>query len=260
MTGPQARGVGYLSIPAVDLAASGAFYRAVLGWQVGEPAPGAEEVGFEGPSVLGQLTTRLTAGPDGPLVWFMAADLYRALRAVEEHGGRVLDRPRQLGGRRYQVTVTDPAGNRIGLAVAVTATRPQPLVAVRDVEAASRWYQELLGLRSDHGGPHYERLVTADGTLVLQLHSWEVEHGHGRLGDPAQPVGNGAVLWFGDFADFDGAVARAAALGAPLVHPPMRNPPSGEGNGPGHRELWLRDPDGYLVVVASPDGEDHEPS
>jgi hypothetical protein len=32
------------------------------------------------------------------------------------------------------------------------------------------------------------------------------------------------------------------------------NPPSGEG-GPNHREIWLRDLDGYMVVLASPDGE-----
>jgi hypothetical protein len=30
--------------------------------------------------------------------------------------------------------------------------RPQPLICVRDVEASSRWYQQLLGCRSDHGG------------------------------------------------------------------------------------------------------------
>jgi hypothetical protein len=24
---------------------------------------------------------------------------------------------------------------------------------------------------------------------------------------------------------------------------------------PQHREMWLRDPDGYVVVLASPDGE-----
>ena len=33
------------------------------------------------------------------------------------------------------------------------------MIAVRDVEASSRWYQQLLGLRSDHGGPNYERLL-----------------------------------------------------------------------------------------------------
>ncbi len=35
--------------------------------------------------------------------------------------------------------------------------RPQPLIAVKDVEASSRWYQRLLGCRSAHGGREYER-------------------------------------------------------------------------------------------------------
>jgi hypothetical protein len=30
--------------------------------------------------------------------------------------------------------------------------RPQPLIAVTDVEASSRWYQRLLGCKSAHGG------------------------------------------------------------------------------------------------------------
>ncbi|HET7875924.1 MAG TPA: VOC family protein, partial [Methylomirabilota bacterium] len=30
--------------------------------------------------------------------------------------------------------------------------RAQPLIAVRDVEAASRWYQQLLSAESGHGG------------------------------------------------------------------------------------------------------------
>jgi hypothetical protein len=30
--------------------------------------------------------------------------------------------------------------------------RPQPLIAVTDVEASSRWYQRLLGCQSAHGG------------------------------------------------------------------------------------------------------------
>jgi predicted enzyme related to lactoylglutathione lyase len=252
-------GVGYLWIPAVDLAASAAFYREVFGWDVDQPAASADAVGFRGPGLIGQLTTGLPVG-GGVLPWFMAGSLYPTLAIVEARGGRVLGKPRLQGGVRYLVTVDDPAGNRVGIAVPAPAPRPQPLLAVRDVEASSRFYQELLGLRSDHGGPHYERLVTADGTLVLQLHAWDVEHGHGRIGDPQLPVGNGAVLWFGEYADVDGATARAGRLGTAIVHPPMRNPPSGQGNGPGHRELWLRDPDGYTVVIASPDGEDHEPA
>ena len=131
--------------------------------------------------------------------------------------------------------------------------RPQPLITVNDVEASSRWYQRLLGCESAHGGPDYERLVAGD-TLILQLHHWDVEHDHGKIGDPAiRPYGNGLLLWF-EIDDFDAAVARAKELLADVVLPPHRNPPDGNG-GPNHREIWLRDLDGYVVVLASPDGE-----
>jgi predicted enzyme related to lactoylglutathione lyase len=131
--------------------------------------------------------------------------------------------------------------------------RPQPLICVDDVEATSRWYQHLLGCRSDHGGAEYERLVSPRGDLILQLHRWEVEHHHGRIGDPnARPYGNGVLLWF-EVEDIDAAIARAAELNAEIVMPRHRNPPDGDG-GPNHWEIWLRDPNGYAVVLASPDG------
>ena len=71
--------------------------------------------------------------------------------------------------------------------------RPQPLIAVTDVEASSRWYQRLLGCRNDHGGREYERLVSDHG-LILQLHHFEVDHHHGPIGDrDNRPYGNGRV-------------------------------------------------------------------
>jgi hypothetical protein len=100
--------------------------------------------------------------------------------------------------------------------------RPQPLLAVTDVPTSSRWYQELLGSESGHGGEEYERLLR-DGTLVLQLHRFDVEHHHGRIGDPSsRPYGNGVALWF-EIDDFDEAVERAARLRADVVLPPHRN-------------------------------------
>ena len=87
--------------------------------------------------------------------------------------------------------------------------RPQPLIAVTDVEASSRWYLRLLGCRSDHGGSAYKRLV-ADGNLVLQLHNFEVEHDHGAIGNrDDRPYGNGVLLWF-EIDDFDAAVEGSA--------------------------------------------------
>ncbi|MEZ5360932.1 MAG: VOC family protein [Bryobacterales bacterium] len=130
--------------------------------------------------------------------------------------------------------------------------RPQPLLAVQDVEAASLWYQRLLGCTSDHGGPEYERLVDKRGKLIMQLHRWDVEHDHGPIGDPGKAHGNGVLLWF-EVDDFDEALARSEQLGADVVLPRHRNPPDGNG-GPNHWEIWLRDLDGYGVVLASPDG------
>jgi catechol 2,3-dioxygenase-like lactoylglutathione lyase family enzyme len=130
--------------------------------------------------------------------------------------------------------------------------RPQPLIAVSDVEASSRWYQRLLGCRSDHGGRVYERLVAGD-RLVLQLHAFESDHDHGAFAQPdRRPYGNGVLLWF-EIDDFDEAMVRVRELGAEVIHPEHRNPPDGRG-GPNHWECWLRDPDGYTVVLASPDG------
>ena len=130
--------------------------------------------------------------------------------------------------------------------------RPQPLICVGDVETSSRWYQFLLGCQSAHGGPNYERLVR-DNQLVLQLHRWEVEHHHGPIGDRSDPSrGNGVLLWF-EMEDFDEVVQRIAALNAEILLPRHRNPPDGDG-GPNHWEIWIKDPDGYKVVLASPDG------
>jgi len=252
--------IGYLQLPATDLATSLAFYQGVFGWR-GELEHGS----FHAPGMIGQWALDLPpAASGGPVLWICVDQLGKALTAVVECGGRVHRRPWLDQGARFLAEVDDPAGNRIGLVAPVRTARSQTMLAVRDVEASSRWYQDMLGLQSDHGGPEYERLL-ADGVLVLQLHHLGVEHHHGPvIADREAPVGNGVILWLGEVADFDGVVARAGESGAVVIRPPHRNPPEGGGNGPGHREIWLRDPDGYTVVVASPDGEawltDHEPS
>ncbi|UGQ44698.1 VOC family protein [Massilia endophytica] len=123
----------------------------------------------------------------------------------------------------------------------------QPLIAVSDVEASSRWYQSVLGLRSRHGGKEYEQLLWGD-LMVLQLHRWGAHH-HPHLGDPEKrPYGNGALLWFYT-EDFDEAVDRIAAAGATVLEGPKEN------SNAQHREIWLRDPEGYVVVVAGPYGD-----
>jgi catechol 2,3-dioxygenase-like lactoylglutathione lyase family enzyme len=126
--------------------------------------------------------------------------------------------------------------------------QPQPLIVVADVEASSRWYQAVLGLKSAHGGPEYERLIPAGADaddFVLQLHATSTSHDHPGLFDPGRsPGANGVALWFRT-GDFDAAVERARAFGADVFNGPLLNERAQ------HRELWLNDPDGYVVVVAS---------
>jgi predicted enzyme related to lactoylglutathione lyase len=122
--------------------------------------------------------------------------------------------------------------------------RLAPLICVRDVEASSRWYQQLLRCSSGHGGREYERL-NSNGKLVLQLHRWDVEHQHGLLGDVnIRPYGNGVLFWF-ELEDFDEAAARAEAMQVEIVKPRHWSENA-------NWELWLRDPDGYVVVLTSP--------
>ena len=130
--------------------------------------------------------------------------------------------------------------------------RPHPLIAVTSVEASSSWYQRLLGCASNHGGAVYEQLVH-NGQLILQLHSFDSDHAHVPIGNADdKPYGNGVLLWF-EVDDFDAAMQRAAAMNVEILMPIHRNPPDGNG-GPNHWECWMRDPDGYVVVLSSPYG------
>jgi len=102
----------------------------------------------------------------------------------------------------------------------------------------------LLQADAAHGGEQYEQVIS-EGELVLQLHHIDVEHHHGPLADRDVPLGNGALLWF-EVSDFDAAAERAKVLGAVIERDVHVNPNAEQA------EIWLRDPDGYLVVLAGP--------
>jgi len=104
----------------------------------------------------------------------------------------------------------------------------------------------VLGLTSGHGGDEYDQLVSG-GEVVLQLHLWDV-HEHTHIGTPDAGVRNGAVLWF-ECDDFGAAAARAIATPAMVLEDVHVNPLAQ------HREIWLQDPDGYVVVMASKFGD-----
>jgi catechol 2,3-dioxygenase-like lactoylglutathione lyase family enzyme len=121
------------------------------------------------------------------------------------------------------------------------------MITCTSVAGSSEWYQRVLGLESAHGGDEYEMLMS-DGAMVLQLHELDT-HEHLALLREGRPLGgNGVALWF-DTATFDADVERIHATDAEVVEDAHVNPLAR------HREIWLRDPDGYIVVLSSPNGD-----
>jgi catechol 2,3-dioxygenase-like lactoylglutathione lyase family enzyme len=124
--------------------------------------------------------------------------------------------------------------------------QPQPLIATDNVTATSAWYQAVLGFESGHGGKDYEQLMH-EGRMVMQLHNWDA-HDHPHLGDKSKPSGNGVVLWF-QTNSFDQLLKRILKHKAQVLVGPTVNPSAN------HREIWLRDPNGYVVVLAGAYGD-----
>ena len=101
----------------------------------------------------------------------------------------------------------------------------QPLIAVRDVRASSRWYGELLGADSLPKHSHrdvYDR-ISSSGQLILQLHAWDEENHPNLVNANAAPPGHVVLLWF-EVDDFDSVVKRARALRAEIIEEPHINP------------------------------------
>jgi len=138
----------------------------------------------------------------------------------------------------------------MGLPGRKSRVEAQPLIAVRDVRASSRWYGELLAADSlpDHSHRDVYDRISCAGQMVLQLHAWDEENHPNLIDADAAPRGHGVLLWF-QVEDFDAAVQRARGLVAQIIEEPHVNP------APQHKEIWLRDPDGYVVVISSPDGD-----
>jgi catechol 2,3-dioxygenase-like lactoylglutathione lyase family enzyme len=131
----------------------------------------------------------------------------------------------------------------------MASVRAQTLITVDDVAASRRWYEVVLGVTSRHGGDEYDQLGSPDeDDFLLQLHDWEADE-HPHLGDrDGARRGDGVVLWF-RVDDVDGAFARIAEGDVEVLEGPQLNPNAQ------HREIWVRDPDGYTVVVAGRYGD-----
>lgn len=124
-------------------------------------------------------------------------------------------------------------------------TRLWTILGVRDVRTSYQWYQRLLGTPVDEPAhDHFGMVCDPDGTVLVCLHAWGAhEHPPLTSAEVATP-GNGLLLFF-RADDHDGALARARAIGAPLIEEPHLNPNTRT------MEFSLRDPDGYYVTISA---------
>jgi predicted enzyme related to lactoylglutathione lyase len=116
-----------------------------------------------------------------------------------------------------------------------------PIIAVKDVEASSNWYQSIFGCRSMHGGKDFDILVTENGEVLLCLHKWG-EHQHPSMADPGITAGNGLILYFRT-KTMELIRQNAEKAGACIVEDIHLNPNSTK------HEFSVRDPDGYYLTI-----------
>jgi len=120
-------------------------------------------------------------------------------------------------------------------------TKLDPIIAVKDVEASSNWYQQVFGFRSTHEGNVFAVLESEEDEILLCLHKWG-EHEHPTMTDPAIAPGNGLILYFR--TDNMNAVRQnVEKLGAIVEEDVHVNPNSLR------KEFSIRDPDGYYLTI-----------
>ncbi len=114
------------------------------------------------------------------------------------------------------------------------------MLFVKDVEAASKWFQEFLGVSSGHGGAEFEMLMS-DGQLLMQLHLIEQGH-HDHEVSTAEPLGHGVVVVL--YVDDAKAVYdRAKSLQLELLSELHFNEIAHM------HEFVVREPNGYSIMV-----------
>lgn len=117
-----------------------------------------------------------------------------------------------------------------------------PIIAVKDVEASSKWYQTVFGCKSIHGGKEFDVLMSKEDEVFICLHKWE-EHEHPTMTNPNITPGNGLILYFRmenmeeirqNLKDLDYKIQREIQL----------NPNSHK------NEFSLVDPNGYYLTIS----------
>ena len=121
-------------------------------------------------------------------------------------------------------------------------TKIDPIIAVKDVEASSNWYQLIFGFRRTHGGHEYFAVLVSEADeIVLCLHKWG-EHDHPTMTNPTITPGNGLILYFRT-DDVEILRQNIDKIGNVVEKDVHLNPNSLK------KEFSIKDPDGYYLTI-----------
>ncbi len=120
-------------------------------------------------------------------------------------------------------------------------TRVDPIIAVKDVEASAKWYQQVFGFKNVHDGKDFAVLKSEDDEIILCLHKWG-QHGHPSHTEHGITAGNGLLLYFrtDNMEIIRKNVDKVECIIEEEVHV---NPNSLK------KEFSFRDLDGYYIII-----------
>lgn len=239
----------WVDLAAPDLAASTAFYGAVIGWSF---VDSGEEYGhYNICQVDGHAAAAIgpKQDPNQPTAWtvYLASDDADATAAaITANSGTVLAAPFDIPGNGRMTVAMDPAGAAFGvwqaggMIGAAIYNEPGGLgwvdARLTDPDSARTFYREVFGydFQNMPGAPgDYMTFALGDAPLG----------GMGGMMDPSSDMPSHWLPYF-SVADTDAAVVAATSGGGTLQGAPMDSPFG--------RMAFLTDPDGAVFALAGP--------
>lgn len=117
-----------------------------------------------------------------------------------------------------------------------------PILAVKNVQESSQWYQTVFACTSIHGGDEFDVLTSKEGEIFLCLHKWGA-HDHHTLKNPDITPGNGLILYF-RIKNMEEVRENLRGMSYALEQEIQVNPNSGK------KEFSIIDPNGYYLTVS----------
>ena len=244
----------WIDLNTSDIAAAGAFYAELFGWNVppGNEAFGGYTMAFLNDAQVGGLMPK---GPDDggmPDAWtlYLASDdADAAAAAVKSAGGAVMLEPMDVGDFGRMAFATDPAGAAFGIwqpnthhGFGVVAEKNAPVwfeLLTRDFAASNAFYITAFGVETapmgdGSDGPAYNTINAGGGERAGIM-----DAGNGVL---PEGVPSNWLVYIG-VDDTDAAVAKAVDLGGSVLAPAADTPHG--------RFALLADPTGAAFAIIS---------